>query len=158
LIVIEYGSRRLVHCSVTEHPTAEWTLRQLREAIPYEHPYRFLIHDRDKIFSKEFDRSISRLGIDVIETPYRSPQANSICERVIGSMRRKFLDHSIVLNERHLKRLLSGYFDYYHRWRTHRSLDMDTPARRATRPTRRTQVIEFPAVDGLHHYYLLKSA
>ena len=113
LVLIEHGSRRLVHCNVTEYPTAEWTLQQLREAIPCEHPYRFLIHDHDNIFSTELDRSITHLGINVIETPYRSPQANSICERVIGSMRRECLDYMIPLNETHLRKIVKEWVAHY---------------------------------------------
>lgn len=104
LMVIEHGSRRLLHCSVTEYSTAKWTLQQLREAIPYDHPYRYLIHDNDNIFSDELYKSIGNLGIKVIETPCRSPQASSICERAIGSMAREFLDYVIPLNEAHLRK------------------------------------------------------
>ncbi len=106
LMIIEHGSRRFLHCNVTEYPTAEWTLQQLREAIPCGHSYRYLIHDRDNIYSKELDGSVTRLGINVIRTPYRSPQANSICERAIGSLRREFLDYVIPLNEAHLCKLI----------------------------------------------------
>jgi transposase InsO family protein len=122
LMVIEHGSRRLLYCNVTEYPTAEWTLQQLREAIPCEHQYRFLIHDNDNIFSTELDKSIPRLGINVIETPYRSPQANSICDRAIGSLRREFLDYVIPLNEAHLRKLIASWKRYYNKTRPHSSL------------------------------------
>ncbi len=128
LMVIEHGSRRLIHCNVTEYPTAEWTLQQLREAIPYEHQYRYLIHDNDNIFSTELDRSIISLGVNVIETPYRSPQANSICERAIGSLRREFLDYVIPLNEVHLRKLIKGWKRYYNRSRPHMSLGPGIPS------------------------------
>ena len=108
LIVIEHQTRRLVHCNVTAHPTAAWTLQQLREAIPSDHGYQVLIHDRDSIFSPQFDGSITRTGLRVLGTPYQSPQGNSICERVIGTLRRECLDFVIPLTENHL-RLVTKY-------------------------------------------------
>jgi hypothetical protein len=136
LVVIEHGSRSLLHCNVTEYPTVEWTLQQLREAIPSDHRYRFLIHDRDNIFSGELDKSIANLGIKVIETPYQSPQANA--ERVIGSIRRECLDHVIILGEHQLKRILSSYVRYYHSARTHPPLDQGR-AKRTSDPIARTR-------------------
>jgi hypothetical protein len=68
------------------------------------------------------------------------------------------LDHAVVLNERHLKRLLRGYFAYYHQWRPHRSLEMDSPDGRSVHSPKLGEIIEFPAVHGLHHYYLRKAA
>ena len=88
LVVMEHASRRLIHLSVTAHPTAAWTLQQLREAIPSDHDYRFIIHDHDSIFSAELDVSLTRLGLKVIATPVHSPPANSLCERLIGTLRR----------------------------------------------------------------------
>ncbi len=161
LVVIEHGSRRLLHCNVTEYPTAEWTLQQLREAIPCEHPYRFLIHDRDNIFTKKLDDSISRLGIDVIETPYRSPQANSICERVIGSLRRECLDYMIPLNETHLRRIIKEWVVYYNRSRPHAALGPSVPDPPPGIPVSighyrhrfadKLKVISTPILGGLHH-------
>jgi hypothetical protein len=88
-VVIEHASRRLLHVNVTAHPTAEWTLQQLREAIPADHRYRFLIHDRDSIFSQTLDRSIGNLGLRVLKTPVRTPVANAICEQLLGTLRRE---------------------------------------------------------------------
>ena len=78
LIIMEHASRRIVHLNVTAHPTAAWTLQQLLEAIPSDHPYRFILHDHDAIFSSGFDISITHLGLAVIKTPLRSPQANAL--------------------------------------------------------------------------------
>jgi transposase InsO family protein len=116
------------------------------------------LRDRGAIYGEAFRRRASSLDIGEVLTAPRSPWQNPYVERLIESIRRELLDHTIVLNERHLKRMLSGYFDDYHRWRTHRSLDMDFPARRAARPTRTAQAIESPVVGGLHHYYLPKVA
>ncbi len=101
-VVMEHASRRLLHVNVTTHPTAEWTLQQLREAIPADHAYRFLLHDRDSIFSPQLDQSIRHLGLRVIKTPPQSPQANALCERLIGTLRRECLDFIIPLTENHL--------------------------------------------------------
>jgi putative transposase len=105
-VVIEHGSRRLVHFSVTAHPTSAWTLQQLRETIGYEDGYRYLIHDRDSIFAKNLDESVSRLGLKVLKSPPRSPMANSICERVIGAIRRECLDWLIPVSESHIRSVL----------------------------------------------------
>ena len=88
-VIIEHGSRRLLHWNVTSNPTAAWTLQQLREAIASDHPYRFLVHDRDSIFTQALDTSIANLRLRVLKTPHRSPKANSLCERLIGSLRRE---------------------------------------------------------------------
>ena len=93
LVILELGSRRILHCNVTAHPTAEWTGQQFREAIPSEQRHRFLIHDRDSIFSAEFDHELAQgLGLTVLRTPPQSPQANAHCERLVGTVRRECLD------------------------------------------------------------------
>jgi hypothetical protein len=87
LVVIEHHSRRLIHFNVTAHPTAQWTRQQLREAVGYEEQYAYRLHDRDSIFSAELDHSIQRLGLRVLKSPPRSPKANALCERVLGTLR-----------------------------------------------------------------------
>ena len=99
-IVMEIGSRRILHYNVTAHPTAEWTRQQFRDALPGDHPYRFVIHDRDSIFAGEVDQGLANLGVRVLQTPVRAPQANSVCERLGGSLRRECLDFLIPLSER----------------------------------------------------------
>ena len=95
--------------AVTAHPTAAWTLQQLREAIPSDHSYRFLIHDRDSIFSAEVDQQLKAFGLRVLHTPARAPKANAYCERLVGSVRRECLDFMIPLGEKHLRRILSEW-------------------------------------------------
>jgi putative transposase len=114
-VIIEHASRRLLHCNVTSNPTAAWTLQQLREAIASDHPYRFLVHDRDSIFTQALDTSIANLRLRVLKTPHRSPKANSLCERLIGSLRRECLDWAIPLSEGHLRSLLKMWSTYYNR-------------------------------------------
>jgi len=127
LIVIEHHTRRIVHCNATIKPTAEWTLQQLRKAIPSDHCYRFIIHDRDGIFSTQLDESITHLGLRVLRTPPRSPQANSFCERVIGTLRRECLDFMIPLTESHLRAVLKRWVAHYSQGRPHASLGPGIP-------------------------------
>lgn len=165
LVVIEHGSRRLLHCNTTQYPTAEWTRQQFREAIPSHHQYRYLIHDRDCIFSVDFDRSIENYGMRVLKSPYRSPKANSICERAIGSMRRECLDYMIPLTESHLRRILKLWAAYYNQTRPHTALGPGFPApkdniRISTNTGRHCispnlRVLTKSVLGGLHHDYQL---
>jgi putative transposase len=88
-VLLELGRRRILHVNVTDHPSADWTQQQLREALPGDHPFRFLIHDRDSIFSQELDQGVADLGVRVLRTPRRAPQANAVCERLVGTIRRE---------------------------------------------------------------------
>jgi hypothetical protein len=98
-------------------------------------------------------RRIKSLGIEEVVTAPRSPWQNPFVERIIGSIRRDCLDHVIVINERHLRRILREYFDYYHTCRTHMSLNKDPPETRAVEPPELGNVVAFPRVGGLHHRY-----
>jgi hypothetical protein len=111
-VVIEHGTRRLAHFNVTAQPSAEWTLQQLREALS-EDGHRHLIHDRDRIYSKQLDESIKALWLRVLRSPIASPKANSICERVIGTVRRECLDWMIPLSEAHLRTVLAEWVTHY---------------------------------------------
>jgi transposase InsO family protein len=127
LVVIEHHSRRLIHFNVTAHPTAQWTRQQLREAVGYEERYEDLLHDRDAIFSAKLDESIQRLGLQVLKSPPRSPKANSICERVIRTIRRECLDWVIPLSEGHLRQTLKAWVTHYNRGRPHSALGPGLP-------------------------------
>jgi len=153
LVVLNHHRRRVVHFNVTEHPTAQWTGQQIIEAFPWDTAPQYLLRDRDSIYGSEFQSRVKSMGIEEVLTAPRSPWQNAFVERLIGSIRRDCLDHVIVLNERHLKRILTGYFDYYHRWRTHLSLGMDSPASRSVQPPTLGKVAQFPEVGGLHHHY-----
>jgi transposase InsO family protein len=105
---MEHASRRLLHVNVTAHPTAPWTLQQLREAIPVDHSYRFLLHDRDSIFSHQLNQCIRHLGLRILKTSPRAPQANAVCERLLGTLRRECLDFLMPLAENHLRRVVQA--------------------------------------------------
>src|SRR5213080_4196795 len=107
LVVLTHSRRRLVHLNVTEHPTAEWTARQLLEACALKEAPRYLIRDRDQIYGERFSRQAQTLGIQEAVIAPRSPWQNAYAERVIGSIRRECLDHIVVIGERHLRGILS---------------------------------------------------
>jgi transposase InsO family protein len=165
-VIIEHASRRLLHVNVTAHPTAEWTLQQLREAVPSDHGYRFLLHDRDRIFSRDLDRRIGNLGLRVLKTPPQAPQANAICERLLGTLRRECLDFLIPLTENHLRRLPHEWGRHYNVGRPHMSLEPGIPQPPAALPvplhahrhwmSPHLQVVAQPVLGGLHHDYWLE--
>ena len=126
LVLIEHGSRRLLHLNVTEHPSAEWTLQQLRDAVG-SGDFQYLIHDRDNIFARRLDVSISNLGLTVLKSPPHSPKANAICERVIGTIRRECLDWLIPISEAHLRSILKSWVKHYNCGRPHSSLGPGVP-------------------------------
>lgn len=109
--------------------------------------------EKYKVYGTDFRKRVRGLDIEEILTALRSPWQSPYVERIIGSIRRECLDHVIVLNERHLKRVISNYLDYYHHWRTHLSLAMDTPDPRPIQGPERGRVVESPKVGGLHHHY-----
>jgi putative transposase len=166
LVLMAVGTRRLVHFNVTSHPTAAWALQQFREAMDTEAGYRFLIHDRDKIYSQELDRWIEDLGVKVLNTPFHSPQANSYCERLIGSLRRGCLDCLIPLSESHLRRMVKHWQVHYNQARSHSSLGPGLPEPRPGLPVPLQeqrhqipvgyQVRAKPILGGLHHEYCLE--
>jgi transposase InsO family protein len=116
-LLMEVGTRRILHCNVTAHPSAEWTLQQCREAISCDHLYRFLIRDRDSIFSAEVDDQLKAFGLRVLRTHARAPQANAYCERLVGTVRREYLDFMIPLGEKHLSRILAEWVTHYNQGR-----------------------------------------
>jgi transposase InsO family protein len=164
-VLMEHATRRILHVNVTAHPTAPWTLQQLREAIPADHAYRFLLHDRDSIFSQALDQHVGNLGLQVLKSPPQCPQANALCERLLGTLRRECLDFLIPLTENHLRRLLSAWAHHYNAGRPHMSLGRGIPQSPASLPaslcehryrwSKPYQVVACPILGGLHHDYRL---
>ena len=169
-MVIEHGSRRLKHVAVTAHPSANWTLQQLREVVGDDSSHRYLLHDRDNIFAKHLDESIKALGLSILKSPPRSPKANSICERVIGTIRRECLDWLIPMTESHLREILKCWVAHYNGGRPHSSLGPNVPGPPNTvvtsaRPSNfrhrlgeGVAVRSKPVLGGLHHEYSLTPA
>ncbi|MFI5395883.1 MAG: integrase core domain-containing protein [Candidatus Binatia bacterium] len=160
LLVIQHDRRKVLHVNVTAHPTAAWVTQQLREAFPFEAAPRYLLMDRDSIFSAEVDGALRHMEVRPVRTSFQSPWQNGVAERWVGSCRREFLDHVIVLNEPHLRRLLHEYLDYYHNDRTHLALGKDPPTPRAVcpPPLPLATVTSLPRVGGLHHRYEWRDA
>jgi transposase InsO family protein len=153
--VIQHGRRKILHFNVTFHPTAQWVIQQLREARPYDATPRYLIFDRDTIFSRDVVNSIKSFGIKPVRISYRSPWQNGVAERWILSCRKEMLDHVIAFNEEHLRRLLRGYVSYYNKDRTHYSLQKDSPYLRPinNKPSSRARIVSLARAGGLHHRY-----
>jgi transposase InsO family protein len=167
-VIMEVGTRRILHHNVTAHPTAEWTLQQFREALPDDHCYRFLIHDRDSIFSKELDQAVTDMGVRVLRTTVRAPKANSICERLGASLRRDCLDLLIPFNERHLHIVGQHWMVHDNRGSPHSALGSGIPEGSQESIPASGHRHELPAgyrvakrsvLGGLHHeYFLVKEA
>ncbi|HWJ20316.1 MAG TPA: integrase core domain-containing protein [Geobacterales bacterium] len=157
-LVLGHDRRRILHCNVTAHPTAEWTGQQLREAFPFDQVPRYLLRDHDAIFGQDFREQVRDMGIHEVLSAPRSPWQRAYVERVIGSIRRECLDHLIVFNETSLRRTLNLYFAYYHRSRTHLSLGKDSPVPRPIQPPAAGPVVALPQVGGLHHRYERQAA
>jgi transposase InsO family protein len=153
--VIAHDRRRILHCNVTRHPSSAWVAQQLRETFPYDEVPTYLIFDRAANFNEEVVSTMKSFGIQSKRTSFRSPWQNGVAERWVGNCRRDLLDHVIVLNETHLKRLMREYVRYYHDDRTHLALEKRTPAGRvAAADTDVTcEVLAMPRVGGLHHRY-----
>jgi len=158
LIILAHDRRRIVHFNVTEHPTARWTGEQIIQAFPDESGPRYLLRDRDSIYGEEFRERIEAIGIEEVITAPRSPWQNPFCERLIGSVRRDCLNHVIILEESHLRKILARHFRYYHKYRTHLSLAKDAPEPRAIQELGLGEVVEIPEVGGLHHHYERRAA
>jgi putative transposase len=155
-LVLEHQRRKVLHFGVTEHPSAEWAAQQVVEALTKLDAQPYLIRDRDAIYGNEFRRRIQSLGINEIITAPRSPWQNAFAERLIGSIRRERLDHIVVLNQRHLRKVLGNYLAYYHRSRTHLALEKDAPEPRAI--MRQGAIIAVPQVGGWHRRYERRAA
>lgn len=155
-VIIELGSRRVVHFNVTRHPTDAWIAQQLREATPFRARPDYLIHDNDGKFGLKVAAAAAGTEIEVLHTPVEAPKANAICERFIGSLRHECLDHILILRERHLYRVVKEYVAFFNHARPHQgihqqipcapsSLEEDLPLGGAN--------ISHPVLGGLHHDY-----
>jgi hypothetical protein len=111
-IVLEHRCREVLHFNVTEHLMAAWTSQQIVEAFGDQNVPRYLLRDRDGVYSNEVPRRISSLQMEEVLTAPQSPWRNPYAERLISSIRRECLDHFVILNARHLKRTLTLYFAY----------------------------------------------
>src|SRR6266481_2184706 len=158
LIVLGLDRRRVIHFDVTPTPRQDWLSGQMTEAFPWDTTPRYLLRDRGKSYGPAFRDRVWAMGIEEVVIAPRSPWQNPYVERLIGSIRRECLDHVIILNERHLRRVLSSYFQYHHNARTHLSLSKDCPRPRRVQLPSAGNIIAFPEVGGLHHRYERRAA
>ena len=164
-VIMEVGTRRIAQFNVTAHPTADWTVQQFREVVTGEKPYRFLIHDRDNIYSYKLDSALKAMGLGILKTPFCAPQANAFCERPVGSIRRECLDFLIPLDERHRRRILKEWVAHYNKGRPHSRLGSGIPEPSRGIPTPQISGYRIPCdqgvvrrtvLGGLHHEYRLE--
>jgi transposase InsO family protein len=158
LVVLAHHRRRVVHFNVTEHPTAAWTAQQIVDAFPDESAPAYLLRDRDQVYGRQFRHRVKDMAIEEVLTAPQSPWQNPFAERLIGSIRRECLNHVLVLGERHLHRILTRYFSYYHQSRTHLALDKDPPDLRPIALPVTGTIVQLPEVGGLHHRYIRQAA
>ena len=157
-LVLAHKRRKVLHFQVTDSPSAAWTAQQLTEAFPFCKPPHYLLRDRDSIYGLEFQTRATALGLEQKLIAARSSWQSPFVERLIGSIRRECLDHALVLHARHLRRVLSDYFQYYHRHRPHRGRAQDCPEARPVEPPEQGKIIALPLVGGLHHRYTRQGA
>jgi putative transposase len=156
LFFIAHGSRRVWLAGCTTNPTGAWVTQQARNlGLEFsDQGVRFLIRDRDSKYRCDFDEVFRSEGIRIVKTPVRAPRANAIAERFVRTVRDECLDWLLILNRRHLERVLRVYVDHYNRQRPHRGLglgtpDPDTPAARSTV----SEIRRRDRLGGLIHEY-----
>jgi putative transposase len=139
LFFVELGSRRVHMAGCTPNPNAPWVIQQARQLswtlAERAEPMRFLIRDRDQNFTDGFDHVFRTEGMEVVQTPFRAPQANGVAERFVRTVRSECFDWLLILNQQHVERVLQGFIDHYNGHRPHRALSLTPPeARRPTPP------------------------
>ncbi len=153
-VVMELKTRRIVHTGVTNSPSDEWTAQQLREATPWGKGPKYLIRDRDSKYASHFSAVAAGSGIRELKTPYRAPRANGICERFMGSLRRECLDHILIHDGRHLKRVVTEYTTYFNQDRPHQGIGQRMPGHYDLARSKPSGRITSRAIlGGLHHSY-----
>ena len=152
-VVLELKTRRIVHTGITKYPTDEWTAQQLREATPWGKGPKYLIRDRDSKYATHFSAVVA--GIKELKTPYRTPQANGVCERFMGSIRRECLDHILIHDGRHLERVTTEYTAYFNQERPHQGIEQRIPDQYELPRSKPTsgRITSKAILGGLHHSY-----
>ncbi len=158
---IELATRQVYLAGVTANPTSDWVTQQARNIVETfvdrAEPIRFLIRDRDSKFTAAFDEVFRSDGVRTIRTPVRAPRANAFTERWIGTVRRECLDRLLIVNRRHLERVLPIYIRHYKEHRPHRAIGQRPPTDRP--PPRSMTVVAVDRVrrqdvlGGLIHEY-----
>jgi transposase InsO family protein len=152
-VLMELKTCRIVHTGVTRFPTDEWTAQQLREVTPWGNGPKYLIRDRDSKYATHFSAVAVSSGIKELKTPYRTPQANGVCERFMGSLRRECLDHIFIHEGRHLERVVKEYTTYFNQERPHQGIAQCVPNHYELPKSRPTsgRIISKEILGGLYH-------
>ncbi len=148
VVILSHERRKLVHLAVTTNPTADWIARQVTEAFPWDTAPKFIIRDRDRTYGRLYRDRLRSMGIQDLPIAPRSPWQNGFVERVIGSLHRECLDHVIIKNEMHLRRILNSYLAYDNRSRTHPALNKDPPIPRTVSPISQAPLLPFLKSEG----------
>lgn len=155
LIFIEHATRRVHLGGITPHPTGPWVTQRARDLAERFSGFRFLVRDRDAKFTTSFDVVFASEGMEIIRTPVRAPDANAICERVVGTLRRECLDHMVIFGSGHLEAVLTEYLAHYNGHRPHRSLGQRCPDGPLISPRfdPGSPVLRHDVLGGLIHEY-----
>jgi len=162
LIVIEHETRRVHLVGITAHPDGAWTTQAARNFLmdlgQRTASVKFLIRDRAGQFTDSFDTVFQAEGIRILASPPQAPKANAICERIIGTLRRELLDRLLIVNEHHLRQVMTEYLRHYNAARPHRALGQHTPAQADTSPPKPVNLTEHwirrkQILGGLTHEY-----
>lgn len=153
--IVELGSRRVVHVGVTDATTDAWTAQQLREATPFGEGPKYLVRDNDSKYGSQFAQVAAGAKKKVLKTPIGAPNANAVCERFLGSVRRECLDHRLLIGLRPIARLLKEYVAYFNHHRPHQGIGQHIPDPLAAPPSSGsvTKITRIPILGGLHHSY-----
>lgn len=150
---MEHGTRRIIHYGVTRHPTDEWTAQQLGEATPFDLKPKYLIRVNDRKFGPAFEQVAAVRRIEILKTPIAAPKANTLCERLMGTLRRECLDYIFILGEAHLRRIQKEYVNYYNQKRPHQANEQQLPEPGLYLNSPSGKITAFPVLGGLHHRY-----
>jgi len=154
VVIVTHYRREILHTDVTEHPTQEWLAKTILQAFEKNPKPKYLVRDRDCCYGRKFSQQLRALGIREQVIPRHSPWANPFVERLIGSIRRECLNHVVIINEDHLRRILQEYVHFYNHCRTHMSIDKDCPIHRPKQSIQKAgQIVAIPHLGGLHHHY-----
>jgi transposase InsO family protein len=151
--IVHLGSRKVVYAAASRNPTQAWTAQQLRNATMDGEAPKILLRDRDDKFGASFDRVAAGMGTRVIKTAVRAPDMNAVAERFVGSARREILDHVIVLDDRHLGRIVGEYKDYFNEARPHQGIGQRIPGKPPGVADVTKPIVVKPVLGGLHHDY-----
>jgi putative transposase len=160
LFFIELGTRRVHLAGCTPTPDKAWVTHQARQLVwnlyDEPQPMRFLIHDHDTKFSVAFDNVFLAEGVDIVLTPFQAPKAKAVAERWVRSVRQECLDQLLILNQRHLWRMLTEYVTYYNSARPHQGLGQQSPI--PTLPSRQGTIRCRNVLGGILHDYYREAA